>query len=222
MRPAFTKSFDEGMDLLSDPTLGNFFTDAVRPRQSMPMIDRYKITHIRQPDGFEVPTLIASLSREKLYDVFLEMVGTLKSEVVLMIHTSHDLDDHENPVELQRDEIELFMVESWLANNDFENFLTHDGCIRVSVCNEDSSCQIDLDEHKLLYVFANMKSAVRILERRKIARRDAIKVVSAVPHVHFTADEFEDELRRFKEMTGMENWNTRDSGFDEDDDLLSI
>src|SRR5687767_5450132 len=75
---------------------GDFWlTDAIRPsldRQIIPRqafrVDTYRDTKA----GFQVPVLAAAISREKLFDVFLDLLDPLGELVDVVLETSHESD----------------------------------------------------------------------------------------------------------------------------------
>ena len=73
---------------------GSFqLTDAVRPALELPVIpcEGFRVDLYHDPRAhLRVPVLAASVSRERLFDVFLSLLEPLQEIVDVVLETSHD------------------------------------------------------------------------------------------------------------------------------------
>ena len=142
-------------DHLQEDRYGDFWlTDAIRPsltRQVVPC-EGYRIEMYRDTAaGITVPVLAAAVSRERLFDVFLELLEPLGEVVDVVLETSHDTEGNSHR-DLFREHIDLPVLKSHLC--DFEQLLLHDGCTGVAVISKIAPMEVQFDEHKLLVVYA--------------------------------------------------------------------
>src|SRR5262249_34869779 len=116
-------------DHLERDRYGDFWlTDAIRPaldRRVVPT-EGYRVeTYRDRQAGFQVPVLVAAVSRERLFDVFLDLLDPLGEVVDVVLETSHDTDGTSHQ-DLFREHIDLAVLKSHCC--DFEEVLLHDGC----------------------------------------------------------------------------------------------
>ena len=108
---------------------GDFeLTDAIRPAPERSVLPRegFRIeTYRDQKAGFQVPVLAASVSREKLFDAFLDLLDPLGDVVDVILETSHDTGGAKH-VDLFREGIDLPILKSFCC--DFEDLILNDGC----------------------------------------------------------------------------------------------
>jgi hypothetical protein len=178
---------------------GDFWlTDAVRPSFDKPVIPRqgYRIETYRDTKAnFQVPVLVAAISREKLFDVFLEMLDPLGEVVDVVLETSHDSDGHAH-LDLFREAIDLPILKSYCC--DFEDLLLHDGCAGIAALSGERPMEIQFDEHKLLVVYApNLRPFEAILESNGIGRDDKMKLITEGEHLHSTDPKYRPVFEQF-------------------------
>jgi hypothetical protein len=172
---------------------GEFWlTDAIRPsvdRQVVPRqgfrVDTYRDVRA----GLQVPVLAASVSRERLFDVFLDLLDPLGEVVDVVLETSHESDgaDHQD---LYREHIDLPVLKSHLC--DFEDLLLHDGCTGIAVIANERPMEVQFDEHKLLVVYArDLGPFERVLDGAGVARDDRMKLITEAEHLHSTDPRFQ-------------------------------
>jgi hypothetical protein len=134
---------------------GDFWlTDAIRPAQSVPIIptEGYRIDTYRDATAnFSVPVLAASISREHLFDLFLDLLDPLGEVVDVVLETSHDAAGSQHR-DLFREAMDLPVLKSHCC--DYENLLLHDGCTGIAVMSTEGPMEVQFDEHKLLVVYA--------------------------------------------------------------------
>src|SRR5262249_33941032 len=105
-----------------------WLTDAIRPAKGLPVVPRqgYRIdTYRDEKANFQVPVLAAAVSRENLFEVFLELLDPLGEVVDVVLETSHDSTGNQH-LDLFREAMDLSVFKSHCC--DYEKLLLHDGC----------------------------------------------------------------------------------------------
>ncbi len=135
---------------------GSFeLTDAIRPAYDMKIVPRQGFKHdeYNDPDSNQrVPVILASASRERLFDLFVDLVGSLGDVVNVVLETSHhgDTGEHQDFI---REHIDMPVLSSLLY--EFEDILMNDGCTGIAVVNPKRKQEIQFDEHKLLICYGS-------------------------------------------------------------------
>lgn len=178
---------------------GDFWlTDAVRPALEKRIIPRqaYRIeTYKDAKAGFQVPVLAASVSRENLFDVFLDLLDPLGELVDVVLETSHDSDGSQH-LDLFREQIDLPILKSYCC--DFEELLLHDGCTGLAALSTSGPMEVQFDEHKLLVVYAaDLRPFTQVLKDHGIPRDDKLKLLTEAEHMHSTDPRFQKEFEQF-------------------------
>src|SRR5207253_1110283 len=128
-------------------------TDAVRPAvaPAVPPTEGYRLDSYRGRPGYRIPALAAAVSRDRLFDVFLQLLDPLGEVVDVVLETSHGnaADRHRD---LRRTHIDRPVLESYLC--EFEDLLLNDGCTGVAVIAAGRPMEVQFDEHKLLLCYA--------------------------------------------------------------------
>jgi hypothetical protein len=167
---------------------GDFWlTNAVRPSLHRQVIPRqgYRTDTYRAAGGsLQVPVLAAAVSREHLFDLYLDLLDPLGEVVDAVLETSHESNSARHR-DLHREGIDLPVLKSHLC--DFEDLLLHDGCTGVAVLSTVEPAEVQFDEHKLLVVYAaDLKPYERILHRYGVRRNDRLKLITEGEHLHST------------------------------------
>jgi hypothetical protein len=167
---------------------GDFWlTEAIRPSLDLQVVPRegYRVDTYRDvPAGIEVPVLVAAVSRERLFDTFLELLEPLGEVVDVVLETSHESEGAAHR-DLHREQIDLPVFKSYCC--DFEDLLLHDGCTGVAVIGGAGPMEVQFDEHKLLVVYAHdLKPFERVLRGAAVPRDDRIKLITEGEHLHST------------------------------------
>jgi hypothetical protein len=167
---------------------GDFWlTDAIRPSLERHVQPRqgYRVETYRDTRaGIEVPVLAAAVSRERLFDVFLDLLDPLGEVVDVVLETSHESEDATHR-DLFREHIDMPVMQSHFC--DYEELLLNDGCTGVAILSTTAPMEVQFDEHKLLVVYAHdLKPFQRILRRHQIERDDALKLITEGEHLHST------------------------------------
>jgi hypothetical protein len=178
---------------------GDFLlTEAIRPSLDLQVVPRqgYRRDTYRDPrHRLEVPVLAASVSAEKLFDVFLDLLTPLGDVLDVVVESSHQTADCTHR-DLVREHIEHMVLLSHLY--DYEDLLLNDGCTGLAVISTEKAMEVQFDEHKLLVMYARDVSPFeRILRRAGIERDDTMRLITEAEHLHSTDDRFADALDQF-------------------------
>lgn len=178
---------------------GDFtLTDAIRPSYHLDIVPRTGYRHewyVDQESGARIPVLMAAVTRERLFDTFLSLLDPLGETVDVVLETSHDRANGQH-ADLYREQIDLPVLQSILY--DFEDLLLDDGCCGIAILNPRKPMEVQLDEHKLLFVYGNeavayedafLSNGVRCLEN--------MRFITEAEHVHSSSDEYQ---RRFEQL----------------------
>ena len=167
---------------------GDFrLTDAVRPSLDLQVVPRqgYRIEHYEDVRaGVRVPVLAAAVSRERLFDLFLELLEPLGPVVDVVLETSRDSRGAGHR-DLFREDIDLPVLLSHFY--DFEDLLLNDGCTGVAVISKEEPVELQFDEHKVLIVYArDLRPFERLLRQAGVARDDRLQLITEGDHLHAT------------------------------------
>lgn len=172
-------------------------TDAVRPGWQLDVVPRAGYRHDAYVDprsGTRLPALVAAISSENLFETFLQLLEPLGDTLDVVLETSHE--HKTNQEDFTREGIERLVLESVLW--DFEDLLLDDGCTAIAVMHPELQMEVQLDEHKLLVIYAQQRGPFeRILVEQGIDRNDRIRFISQAEHLHTSHTRF---ARRFDEM----------------------
>jgi len=189
---------------------GDFeLSDAVRPSYDLVVVPsrgyRHDVYHDEQSKS-SVPVLMASASRDQLFDTFIDLIDPLGAVVDVVLETSHQPDARGHQ-DLYREHIDMPVLKSILC--DFEDLLTNDGCTGIAVLNPRIPQEVQFDEHKLLIAYgSNLKEYENVFRDHELPRQDEMKFITEAEHVHSTSDRFAEEFEELKIRLGM------DSSFD--------
>ena len=178
---------------------GDFrLTEAIRPAPDLRVVPRegYRRDTYRDPQlGLEVPVLAAAVSAERLFDVFLDLLGPLGEVVDVVLETSHQSADGSHR-DLVREQIDLPVLLSHCY--DFEDLLLHDGCTGMAVIAHDRPMEVQFDEHKLLIIYArDLRPFERMLRRAGLRCDKALKLITEAEHLHSTGPRHEEAFEQF-------------------------
>lgn len=186
---------------------GSFvLSDAVRPSFALDVVpsagfrhDMYRDDQSRQ----NVPVLMAAASRERLFDMFMELLAPLGSVVDVVLETSHNYSSTGHQ-DLYREHIDMPILQSILW--DFEDLLVNDGCTGIAVLNPRLPQEVQFDEHKLMIVYGReLRAYEEILLDGNIPCRDDMRFITEAEHVHSTNDEFIGQFEELKMRLGIES-----------------
>ncbi len=185
---------------------GDFtLTDAVRPSYSLEVIPRTgyrREWYVDQNSGTRIPVLMASVTRERLFDTFLSLLDPLGESVDVVLETSH-CGTTANHTDLYREHIDLAVLQSVLY--DFEDMLLDDGCCGIAVLNPRTPMEVQLDEHKLLFVYGHNNAEYEAaLQNNGVPACDDIRFITEAEHVHSSTDEFQERFAQLCWQLGID------------------
>ena len=172
-------------------------TDAVRPSWQLDVVPQagYRFdTYVDPSGGAKLPALIGAVSSEDLFEAFLGLVEPLGDSVDVVLESSHG--EPGVTAEFTREGVERTVLESVLW--DFEDLLLNDGCTGIAVLHPERPIEVQLDEHKLLIVYAHARSPFeRVFADLGLGRDDRMRFISQGEHLHTSHERF---AARFDEM----------------------
>ena len=178
---------------------GDFtLSDAVRPSYNLEVLPRTGFRHewyVDQDSGARIPVLMASVSRERLFDAFLSQLDLLGESVDVVLETSHDKTGGQH-TDLYREQIDMPVLQSILY--DFEDLLIDDGCCGIAILNPRIPMEVQLDEHKLLFVYGQDNSEYEAaLKANGVPCDENMRFITEAEHVHSSSDEYQ---QRFEQL----------------------
>ena len=190
-----------GMTNYGDFTL----TDAVRPSFDLKVEPRQGYRHDVYRDEnsqANMPVLMCAASKERLFELFIEMIKPLGKVVDVVLETSHTREGNGH-ADLYREHMDVPVLLSTLW--DYEDLLTNDGCTGIAVLNPNIPQEVQFDEHKLLIVYGQELDAYeKILWSYEVHRHDDLRFITEAEHVHSSSDKFADEFEELRMRLGMD------------------
>jgi len=185
---------------------GDFsLTDAIRPSFDLKVMPQEGFRHDRYHDeqnDATVPVLMGAVSRERLFETFMELLDPLGPVVDVVLETSHQR-NNSGHTDLYREHIDIPVLKSILY--DFEDLLTNDGCTGIAVLNPSIPQEVQLDEHKLLIVYGeDLSEYEAVLANRGITCDDHIRFLTEAEHVHSSKDVYQQRFEELKTDLGMD------------------
>jgi hypothetical protein len=199
---------------------GDFIlTDAVRPGPDVPIdpIEGYRLSRFRDAEtAIRLSVLGAAVSAEKLFDVFLDLLAPLGPQVHAVLETSHgNLGDQHT--DLRRGDIDLPVLMSHFC--DFEDLLLNDGCTGAAVVAAGRRMEVQLDEHKLIFVYArDLKPFRRILRDHGVPLIPDLPLIAESTHFHHSHPQYVDQFQQLAARLGAADFDSvlsDESGFAE-------
>ena len=186
-------------------------TEAVRPSYDLQVVPRQGFRHdsyVDPKNNIDVPVLMAAASRERLFDLFLDMIDLLGDEVDVVLETSHYGDSGEHS-DLYREHIDVPVLKSILC--DHEDLILNDGCTGIAVLNPRKQQEIQFDEHKMLLCYGKpLELFEKILIEHDVYPDESIRFISEAEHVHCSNDKYSREFDRMTSSLGMDEGLIRD------------
>lgn len=185
---------------------GSFLlTEAVRPSYDLQVVPCEGFRHDAYRDEqtkTNVPVLMASVSRPRLFDVFLELLDPLGSTVDVVLETSHTRDRREHS-DLYREHIDLPVLKSILY--EYEDLLMNDGCAGIAVLNPGVPIELQFDEHKLLIMYGDdLRPFEEILELHGVPSSEQMRFITEAEHVHSSSDQYMQLFEELQTRLGMD------------------
>lgn len=185
---------------------GDFLlSDAVRPSYDLEVVptagfrhDTYKDDNSKQ----NVPVVMAAVSKERLFDTFMQLLDPLGPSVDVVLETSHNYGSTGHQ-DLYREHIDMPILQSILW--DFEDMLVNDGCTGIAVLNPNTPQEVQFDEHKLLIVYGQKLTPYEgVLIDAGLNCKEDMKFVTEAEHVHSTNDEYIQQFEELKMRLGID------------------
>jgi len=186
---------------------GDFFmSDAVRPSYDLEVVPSAGFRHDFYHDESSrqnVPVVMASLSREKIFNTFMELLEPLGQVVDVVLESSHEY-TQTGQQDLYREHIDMPILQSILW--DYEDLLVNDGCAGIAVLNPSKPQEVQLDEHKLLIVYGKKLSPFEnVLIDAGLNCREEMRFITEAEHIHSTNDEFIAQFEELKMRLGIDS-----------------
>jgi hypothetical protein len=149
-----------------------------------------------------VPVLMAAVSRERLFEAFMDLLDPLGFTVDVVLETSHNR-HNKGHVDLYREHIDLPVLKSVLW--EYEDLLLNDGCTGLAVLNPDIPLEIQFDEHKLLIVYGEqLREFENIFRQRSVGCNEQVRFVTEAEHVHSSSDAYAGQFEELRTRLGMD------------------
>ncbi len=186
---------------------GSFvLTDAVRPSFDLTVVPSAgwrRDTYRDKETGIDVPVIMASQTREKLFDLFIDLLAPLGDEVDVVLETSHARMEsgHED---LYREQIDMPILKSMLY--DFEDSILNDGCMGIAILNPRVPMEVQFDEHKLLIMYGHdLEPFEAILEEHGLYQSETLRFITEAEHIHSSTDEMDSHFEELRYRIGVED-----------------
>jgi hypothetical protein len=205
---SFARLSDEELEAhLGVARYGDFMlSGAVRPSYDLQVVPSQGYRHdvYRDEDNkTSVPVLMGAASRERLFDVFLDILDPLGPEVDVVLETSHNREARGH-VDLYREHIDMPVLKSILC--DYEDLLVNDGCTGIAVLNPSIPQEVQFDEHKLLIVYgSNLQEYEHIFGGRGVRCNDEMKFITEAEHVHSSSEDYSELFEELKIRLGIDS-----------------
>jgi hypothetical protein len=186
---------------------GNFIlSNAVRPSYDLQVVPCQGYRHDVYRDEENkttVPVLMGAASKERLFEVFMDILDPLGTEVDVVLETSHNREARGH-FDLYREHIDLPVLKSILW--DFEDLLVNDGCTGIAVLNPAIPQEVQFDEHKLLIVYGTkLAEYERIFGERCVQCNDQMKFITEAEHVHSSSEYYCEQFEVLKTRLGIDS-----------------
>jgi hypothetical protein len=205
---SFERLSDEELEAhLGVARYGDFLlSGAVRPSYDLQVVPSQGYRHDVYRDDenrSSVPVLMGAASKERLFDMFLDILDPLGLEVDVVLETSHNREARGH-IDLYREHIDMPVLKSILC--DYEDLLVNDGCTGIAVLNPSIPQEVQFDEHKLLIVYGNhLEEYERIFASRDVRCNDQMKFITEAEHVHSSSEHYSEQFEELKIRLGIDS-----------------
>ncbi len=191
---------------LSVAKYGDFtLTEAVRPSFDLKVKPQQGYRHDVYRDEenqASMPVLMCAASKQRLFELFIELIEPLGKVVDVVLETSHSRNGTGHS-DLYREHMDVPVLLSTLW--DYEDLLTNDGCTGIAVLNPSLPQEIQFDEHKLLIVYGNdLSEYERILNSYNVPNDESMKFITEAEHVHSSSEQYASEFEELRMRLGMD------------------
>ena len=180
-------------------------TDAVRPSYDLQIVPQQgfrRDVYQDEETRARVPVLMAAASADVVFELFMDLLDPLGSEVDVVLETSHDHNTGGH-LDLYREHIDMPVLKSVLW--EFESMLLNDGCTGIAVLNPAVPQEVQFDEHKMLIVYGEPLGAFEsILKARDVLFVPDMKFITEAEHVHSSSERYGRTFDELKVNLGMD------------------
>ncbi len=180
-------------------------TEAVRPSYDLQVVPSQGYRHDAYRDDENrttVPVLMGSITREQVFEAFLDLIDPLGSVVDVVLETSHNREARGHQ-DLYREQIDMPVLKSILW--EYEDLLLNDGCLGIAVLNPGIPQEVQLDEHKLLIIYGENQSEYEaIFAEHQVVLDEEIRFITEAEHVHSSSDQYLQQFEELKTRLGMD------------------
>jgi hypothetical protein len=185
---------------------GSFLlSEAVRPSYDLQVVPAQGYRHdsyCEEQSRTSVPVLMAAVTAERVFEVFMDLLDPLGSVVDVVLETSHN-SDRSGHTDLYREHIDMPVLKSILW--DYEDLLVNDGCTGLAVLNPGMPQEIQFDEHKLLIVYGDqLRDFEDVFGQQRVRCDDNLKFITEAEHVHSSSDRYAQQFEELKTRLGMD------------------
>lgn len=168
----------------------------IRPGPQSTVVPKEGYRHgVFKDGGRKVPMLAASVSAERLFEVFTDLLGPFEDSVDVYLQRHAGA---ENAREMLREGVEVPVLLSHLYGA--EELLVEDGATGLVVCASHGKpmTEVHFDDHKALIVYAyNLTPFMEVLDNHRIPRDPKHRLVLEEQHIHLEIPEGEDAFDQF-------------------------
>lgn len=180
-------------------------TDAVRPAMELQIVPRQGFRHdvyVDPTSHAKIPVIMAAASRERLFELFIDMIDTLGPVVDVVLETSHyHASGHKDHY---REHIDMPVLKSVLY--DYEEMLLNDGCSGIAVLNPQRQQEVQFDEHKMVLAYGSpLESFERVLISHDVYIDKDIRFITEAEHVHTSSDQLYERFQQLTMRLGMDS-----------------
>lgn len=180
-------------------------TDAIRPSYDLRVIPEEAFRHDVWTDrrmGLSIPVLMGAVSKERLLDVFFDILDPLGSVVDVVLESSHRR-RRRGHVDHLREEMDLPVLKSVLY--DYEDLLLNDGCLGIAVLNSSLPLEVQFDEHKLLTIYGDeTDECEKVFKRHGIKNKETVRFLTEAEHVHSSKASYHKKFGDLRMALGMD------------------
>ncbi len=186
-------------------------TDAVRPAMDLkikPAQGYRHDTYVDDESTARVPVVMAAVSRERLFPLFIQMIQKLGTSVDVVLESSHNKAAGQH-LDFYREHIDMPVLTSVLW--EYEDLLLNDGCTGIAVLNPNTPQEIQFEEHKLLIIYGSpLEQYEFLLESNGVAENQNIKFITEAEHVHSSSDEYLERFQQLRTALGLDGSQDHD------------
>ncbi len=180
-------------------------TDAIRPSYDLQVVPRQGFRfdeYVDDQSQIRTPVIMAAATRQRVMDLFLELIDHLGPVVDVVLETSHHFAP--NQPDLYREHIDIPVLKSIVL--DHEDLLLNDGCTGIAVINPARRQEVQLDEHKLLIIYGRpLEQFERTLIAADVYPDESIRFITEAEHVHSSSEAYYDQFNQLKQRLGMDS-----------------